>query len=162
MANEAELEAKFWKALKSDRTVMLSLVNSEHGRAQPMTALVENDERGPIWIFTSKETDLARTLGERSEAALHFASKGHEVWACVEGELVVDNDPAAIERLWNPWVAAWYENGKTDPKLLLLRFDPEEAQIWLNESSVFAGIKVLLGRDPKKDYDGKVAEVRLN
>jgi general stress protein 26 len=66
-----------------------------------------------------------------------------------------------IDKLWNPFVAAWYEGGKDDPKLQLLRFEPEHAQIWLNENSLFAGLKVLLGRDPKSDYDDKTAEVRL-
>ena len=66
-----------------------------------------------------------------------------------------DQDRANIDRLWNPFVAAWFEGGKTDPKLLLLRFDPREAQIWLNENSLFAGVKLLLGTDPKDDYAGK-------
>jgi hypothetical protein len=63
--------------------------------------------------------------------------------------------------LWNPFVAAWYEGGKTDPKLQLIRLDGEAAQIWLNENSLLAGIKMMLGSDPKKDYQDKVAEVRL-
>ena len=66
-----------------------------------------------------------------------------------------------IDRLWNRFVAVWYEGGKDDPKLVLLRFDAEHAEIWLNESSVFTGIKLLLGSDPKKDYKDKVATVSL-
>ncbi|PPT94483.1 pyridoxamine 5'-phosphate oxidase family protein, partial [Xanthomonas arboricola] len=72
-----------------------------------------------------------------------------------------DTDPAMVDRLWNPYVAAWYEGGKTDPNLALLRLDADHAQIWLNESSLLAGIKVLLGVDPKKDYQDKVADVPL-
>ena len=67
-----------------------------------------------------------------------------------------------IDRLWNKWVAAWFEGGKTDPKLQLLRFDLDRAQIWLNENNLLAGVKMLLGSDPKKDYADKTAEVRLN
>jgi len=161
MATPPEMEEKFWKTLKSDRTVMLSLVGVEDGASQPMTALVEDDSGGPIWIFTAKDTDLVQELGERHTALLHFSSKDHELFAAVEGELIADNDRAAIERLWNPYVAAWYEGGKDDPKLQLLRFEPDHAKIWLNESSLFAGVKTLLGKDPKKDYGDKVAEVRL-
>ena len=43
----------------------------------------------------------------------------------------------------------------------LIRFDPERAQVWLNENSLFAGVKMLLGADPKQDYKDKVAEVEL-
>ena len=37
----------------------------------------------------------------------------------------------------------------------------ERAEVWLDASSLVAGIKMLLGADPKKDYKDKVAEVRL-
>ena len=47
-------------------------------------------------------------------------------------------------------------------KLALLRLDAEQAQIWLNDSNLFAGVKLLFGVDPKKDYKKKVAEVSLD
>lgn len=163
MANESEIAEKFWKAVKSDRTVMLGLTGVEEGHAQPMTAQLEDGhEEGPIWFFTSNETDLSRAMGLGHRAILTFASKDHEVFATVHGELVKDNDRATIDRLWNRFVAAWFQGGKDDPKLQLLRFEPEHAQIWLNEHSLFAGVKLLLGRDPKEDYAGKVAEVDLD
>jgi hypothetical protein len=59
-------------------------------------------------------------------------------------------------------VSAWYAGGKNDPKLQLLRFEPERGQVWLNENSLFAGVKILMGQDPKKDYRDKVGEVRLH
>ncbi len=162
MTDTAEITAKFWKALRSDMTLMLGLVGVEEGHAQPMTAQLDGDEdAGPIWFFTSTETDLVRAMGPSHRAAAQFASKGHEVFASVEGQLVVDNDRAAIDRLWNRFVAAWFEGGKDDPKLQLLRFEPEHAQVWMNEHSLFAGVKVLLGRDPKQDYKDKTAEVEL-
>ena len=161
MSNEAELVAKFWKSLKSDRTAMVGLVGVEGDRAQPLTAQIENDDGGPIWFFTSSESDLVAQLASHKAAVLHFASKGHDLFASVEGDLSVDTDRATIDRLWNPFVAAWFE-GKDDPKIRLLRFDAGHAQIWLNENSLFAGLKMLLGRDPKKDYKDKVAETKLS
>jgi hypothetical protein len=38
MPGPAEIEARLWKALKSDRTVMLGLVGREDGHTRPMTA----------------------------------------------------------------------------------------------------------------------------
>jgi general stress protein 26 len=162
MPSDAEIEARFWKALKSDMTVMLGLAGVEEGHAQPMTAQLGNREgRGPIWFFTSADTDLVQALGGGAAATVLFASKGHELFASLDGRLMPDDDRATIERLWNRFVAAWFEGGKDDPKLRLIRFDPGSAQIWLNENSLFAGVKMLLGADPKKDYADKVAEVDL-
>src|SRR6188768_3532976 len=162
MPQDTEIESKFWKSLKSDMTVMLGLAGGDETHAQPMTAqLGDREGRGPIWFFTSKEADLVRELGAGAPAMLHFASKGHDLFASVDGRLVPDNDRATIDRLWNPFVAAWFEGGKGDPKLQLIRFEPEAAQIWLNDNSLFAGVKMLLGADPKQAYKDKVAEVDM-
>jgi general stress protein 26 len=159
MTTEREIEEKFWKALKSDRTIMLGLAGEGH--AQPMTAQLEEEGRGPIWIFSSRETDLVRSIGEGRRGAAQFSSKGHDLFASAEGDLSLSNDPVIIDLLWNPFVAAWYEGGKSDPKLILIRFDLDQAQIWLNENSLFSGIKLMLGSDPKEEYKDKVADVNL-
>jgi len=163
ISNEAKLTQKFWKALKSDRTFLLALPNADEGHSKPMTAMLDDGhEEGPIYVFTAKDTELVLAIEGSERAVAHFASKDHELFAAIHGELFLDNDRATIDRLWNPFVAAWFEGGKEDPKLQLLRFEPEHGQVWLNENSLFAGVRMLLGRDPKKDYQDKVAEVRLN
>ena len=121
---EAEIEARFWKDLKSAPFVMLGLVGARDGHTQPMTAQFERDH-GPLYFFTA-------------------------------------TDNGVIDRLWNPQVAAWFEGGRNDPKLCLLRLDTEKAELWLGASSIGAAITRLLGRDPKQDYKGKTAEVNLS
>ena len=156
-----ELEKEFWKSLKSDMTLMLGLDGVDDGHTRPMTAQLEHDDRGPIWFFTSKETVMVQKLANHDRAIATFASKGHDLFATIHGRLTVDNDRAVIDRLWNRFIAAWFEGGKDDPKLVLLRLDPERAEIWGDASSVIAGIKLLLGIDPKEDYKDKVAKVNL-
>ncbi len=162
MSNQAEIEQKFWKALRSDMTVMLGVSGVDDDHTRPMTAQIDGDEdRGPLYFFTSKETELVAELSQGSRAIATFASKGNDIFATIHGTLTADNDRAVIDRLWNSHVAAWYEHGKDDPKLQLLRLDTERAQIWVDASSLLAGVKVLLGIDPKQDYKDKVAEVSL-
>lgn len=161
--NDAEIQKKFWKALRSDMTVMLGLDGVADGHTRPMTAQLDGDEdRGPIYFFTSKDTELVAELTQDSRAIATFADKGNNVFATIHGALSTDDDRAVVDRLWNSHVAAWYEHGKDDPKLQLLRLDPERAQIWVDASSLLAGVKVLLGIDPKRDYKDKVAEVSLS
>src|SRR5688500_1743178 len=123
--NEAEyaLETKFWKALKDDRTVMLGLAGVEEGHSQPMTAQIlhDEDERGPIWFFTSKDNDLVKALSRSHRALLHFSSKGHDLFASIHGELTLDDDRRVVDQLWNSFIAAWYKGGKDDPNLQLMR-----------------------------------------
>lgn len=160
MASDAEITEKFWKALKSDMTMMLGVQGVEHDRTQPMAAQMLDDS-SYIWFFTTKDNGLVAAMRQNDRAIATFASKGHDLFATIDGRLDLDNDRETIDRLWNPYAAAWYEGGKDDPNLQLIRLDPASAQIWLNENSAFAGFKMLLGADPKKDYKDKVAEVAL-
>ncbi|MGN6229062.1 MAG: pyridoxamine 5'-phosphate oxidase family protein [Dyella sp.] len=159
MSTEQKLEEKLWSALSSDRTVMLGLNGVEDGHARPMTALVEGD-RGPIWFFTSQSNAVVENLARSDRAIAAFSAKNHDLFASIHGKLSVDQDRQVIGRLWNPFIAAWYD-GKDDPKLVLLRFDAEHAEVWLNESNLVAGVKMLFGADPKKDYRNKVGDVDL-
>lgn len=161
MTTPQELERKFWKALIDDRTMMVGLDGVEDGHTRPLTAHCEKGGGGPIFFFASTDNSLVHSTEAGRRAIACFASKGHELFATVHGKLSIDRDRANLERHWNRFVAAWYEGGKDDPKLVLLRLDPEHAQIWENESSLLAGVKLLLGVDPKKDYADKVAEVAL-
>ena len=139
MPSPQELTGKFWKALASDRTMMLGLDGAEDGHTRPMTVQVEND-KPPLWFF---------------------ASKGHDLFATVQGTLGINTDRTVVDRLWNRDVAAWYPGGKEYPSLVLLRLDAQQAQIWLHDSSLFTGAKLLLGADPKKEYAENTAQVRL-
>ena len=159
MPSETEIQSRFWKELKAERTIMLGLPGRHD--PQPMTALIEGETSGPLWIFTANDNGLVADLAGSGRALATFTGRKHDLFATLSGTLRLDNDRAAIERLWNPWVAAWFDGGKDDPRLALLRFDPDHAKIWLNATPVGAAIEWLLGRDPKESYRDKVAEVAL-
>lgn len=159
MATPEELKEKLWGSLRAQRTVMLALAGVEESHARPMTAMFEHDGP-PLWFFTSTDNALARAQAGQQRAVATFAAKGHDLFATLHGRLMLESDRGVLDRLWNRMVAAWYE-GKDDPRLALLRFEPDSAEIWLNDASVFTGAKILLGGDPRKSYAGKVASVRL-
>jgi general stress protein 26 len=160
MPTPDELEAKFWSTLRSDGVVMLGLVGVDDGHTRPMTAQVEGD-RGPIWFFTSKEAAIVTDLGSGRRAIAAFSAKGHGLFATIRGSLTVDTNRAVLDRLWNTQVAAWYKGGKDDPALIVLRLDAETAEIWLDGSSLVAGIRMLFGGDPKQVYKDNIAVVSL-
>ena len=164
MADDREIEEKFWKALKDSPFIMLGIEGERDGATQPMTVNFEDQDRdqGVLWIFTAKDHDLTRAMGQSSRAIASYSGKGHDLFASLRGTLAINNDPATIERLWSPIVAEWYE-GKDDPKLALVRFDVEDIKIWLSDLEGFLKpvLNKLLGRKPEAGMDEKVAEVSL-
>lgn len=162
MADEAEIEARFWKELKASPFLMLGLDGVRDGHTQPMTAQLDSKEdKGPLYFFTSNDNGLVMSLGQSSRAIATFTGKGHDLFASIHGNLSVHNDRAVIDRLWNAYVEAWFEGGKTDPKVTLLRLDLEKAAIWLGGSTIGAALTRLFGTDPKETYKDRMAEVAL-
>lgn len=155
-----EFETKFWKALESDRIMMLGVDGVEDGFARPMAAQIDG-HHSPIWFFTSSDNHLMDALAEGRRAVATFTSSGHDLYASVQGSLTVSQDRSMIDRLWNPQAAAWFEGGKDDPKIRLLRLDAKAAEIWLDSSNLLAGVKSLLGADPKKDAERNHGTVTL-
>lgn len=160
MPTPDSLESAFWKALKSDMTMMVGLDGVEDGLTRPMTAQLM-DGSNAMWFFTSPENGIVEHIDQGDRAVATFTSKGHDLFASVRGHIVRDQNRATIDKLWSSHVAAWYTGGKDDPKLVLLRLDPESAVIWDDASGIVAGIKSLFGADPKQDYKDKVAKVSL-
>jgi len=140
---------------------MVGIQSEVDGRLRPVTAQLDEDRPGPIWFFTSKDTALVQDLASDTRAIASFVAKGHDLFASVQGHLSLEADRAVVDRLWNRFVAAWYEGGKDDPKLALLRLDPDRGEVWLSGSSLVAGIRIMLGADPKREYKEKVAKMNL-
>lgn len=160
MADKADIEAQFWSALKADKTMMIGLDGVDDGHTRPMAAQVRDDE-GPIWFFTSADNALVQRLQPGARAIATFVSRDHDLFASVHGAFSLDQNRAVIDELWNPYVAAWYEGGKDDPNLRLLRLDPDKGEIWLGGTGFLAGLKMLVGMDPEPEFRERTAKVQL-
>jgi general stress protein 26 len=165
---EDRLRDAFWEALDDSPFMMLGLQGVEDSRTRPMTAQVDTDgdedDGGQLYFFAAKSESLGQAVGEGHRAVATYASKDHKVFAHVHGTLVPATDPAIVDRLWNPFIASWYKDGKDDPDLLLLRFDTESAEVWEAHagSTLVAAALKMLGRDPGKDHQRhNQAEVAL-
>ena len=160
MSNKEELKTAFFDALKSDRTLMLGLDGVDNGHTRPMTAQTE-DRGGTIWFFSGRDNVLVQQLQGRHNAIAAFSSKRHDIFASIEGSIRIDNDREVIDRLWSPFVAAWYDGGKDDPNLALLRLDATSVEVWRSDIGLLTGFKMMLGMDVKQEFSDDVAEVKL-
>ena len=99
-------------------------------------------------------TDRVAALARRKEFQ-HF-----DILVNVQGD-EPEIDPAVIDRYWSKQVEAWYEGGRNDPNLLMLRFDLGTAEIWLADLSLTGVFKMMFGGDVSKEMKSKHAEVAL-
>ena len=130
MSKHENITEKFWKALDDSPFVMLGLSGVDQAHTQPMTAQIDKNLNDCLYFFTNKQNRLVQSLSDSHSGVINFSAKNHSLFACVHGSMKVDNDQAIIDKFWSPVVGAWYEGGKDDPNLCMLRFDLDSAEIW--------------------------------
>jgi len=129
-SDRAAIETRLWNELENHNTGMLGLVGADvRQHFQPMTAFVE-PRTNQIWFFTYKDSDLAEAVGAGQTAMFVIQLKDFQ--ACIGGELTLAHDEARMEKYWNAVVAAWYPQGKSDPRLTMLRLRADDAQVWIS------------------------------
>lgn len=151
-----DIKTKMWKAMSQSPKVMVSLVNKDM-HAEPMYAQLDSDAHGRFWFYTTKDNRIA----QGGKAMIHFASKGHDVFACIRGTLVTESRSEIIDKYWSNPVEAWYEEGKDDPSLLMLRFELDDAEIWDADPSIKGVFKMLTGKNVQPEEMGDHKKVDL-
>lgn len=156
MTSDTDIKKRFWRELSESPLLMVS-VEGAHRHSLPMTAQLDRDANHCFWFYTTKQNRLARG----GAAMAQFASKDHYLFACIDGTLSAETNPAVIDRYWSREVEGWYPGGRNDPDLLMLRFDLGMAEIWLADMSLKGVFKQLFGGDVREEMKGKHVEVAL-
>ncbi|MGB3245020.1 MAG: pyridoxamine 5'-phosphate oxidase family protein [Sulfitobacter sp.] len=128
------LEKEFWNRLEDIRAGMLS---ADSARAVPMSHYVDDDDpANAIWFITAKGTDLSDAAMRGKPGEYIVSSNDESLYARIDGRLSVSNDEAKLADLWNGVASAWFEGGKQDPDVQLVRFDLSEAEVWITGGSL--------------------------
>ena len=141
----------------ADSPFLMVGLTGDDAHSEPMTAQLDKHADSEFWFYTKKDNRIARG----GPAMAQFVSKGQDLFACIKGRLTEETDPAVIDRYWNKQVEAWFDGGRDDPKLLMLRFDLDDAEIWESDRSATGLFKLLTGTRVTGDEVGDHADVKL-
>ena len=152
----SEVRDRMWEKMAKSPFVMVSLIGSDQ-HAEPMTAQLDEDVEGKFWFYTGKDNRIA----PGGPAMVQFVSKDHKVFACIKGKLAIETDQAVVDRYWSNMVEAWFEGGRNDPSLRMLRFELEIAEIWEGDESLLGKFKMLTGQKISGPEVGRHVETAL-
>jgi len=156
LQNSAKLRDALFDALEDEKVGMLG-VTGTRDHLQPMTHFFDR-ENGCLWFISSNRTDLVGHLaGGARDAHFTVTSGKGQLYACMSGPLAVADDPEKLDELWSPMASMWFDGGKDDPDVVLLRMPLHEAAVWLNEAGTLRfGIEMVRGA--MSDHDPEVGE----
>ncbi|WP_240953673.1 pyridoxamine 5'-phosphate oxidase family protein [Sphingomonas sp. G-3-2-10] len=155
-ANPQEVRERMWEKMSKSPFVMVTLIGSDN-HAEPLTAQLDEDANSKFWFYTRKDNRVA----PGGPAMAQFVSKDHKVFACIRGNLVPETDEAIIDKYWSNITEAWFDGGRQDPMLLMLRFELEDAEIWEGDESIVGKFKMLTGMKISGEEMGRHVETAL-
>lgn len=135
-----DISKQMWEAMADSPYVMISLSDSK-GHSEPMHAQLDKDANGEFWFYTTKTNRIAAG----GKAMAQFMSKNHELFACISGELLEETSQAIIDKYWSNAVEAWFEDGKNDKSLKMMRFKLDDAEIWTVDPGIKGTLKLASG-----------------
>jgi general stress protein 26 len=98
-------------------------------QTRPMTVQKVDDD-GNFWFFSSRTSHKNDEVRNDSRVQLLFANTSESEYLTVNGTATITQDRNKIDEMWSPMVKAWFQEGKDDPNLTLIRVTPESAYYW--------------------------------
>ncbi|AXK72066.1 general stress protein [Lysobacter sp. TY2-98] len=111
--------------------VAMLTTQGENGRlfSRPLgVAEVEFD--GDLWFATGADSEKVREIEATPQVNVAFASDDNGTYISISGRAIATRDRGDIERHWKPYMAPYFEGGKDDPNLCLIRVEAESAEYW--------------------------------
>jgi general stress protein 26 len=99
-------------------------------------AVLDHDFDGSLWFFTQDPSPKVNDVALHPKVNVAYTDgKGY---LSIAGTATVEHNSTRIDQLWNPMVEAWFENGKDDPSVALLRVDAISAEYWASDKPAVA------------------------
>jgi len=134
-----EHKALIWNLIKEIKVGMLVTEEKQHDgmRARPMQ-LVQDDYDGTLYFYTSKQSAKAFEIEKEKDVCITFSDHQKSIYVSLTGKAHISEDQALIDRYWSPGVAAWFEGGKDNEDLAILKLKVERGEHWdSNENKLF-------------------------
>lgn len=97
--------------------------------ARPMS-LQECDEEGNLWFLSSEASNKNFEIKDDRRVQLFFMNNSNSEYLSVYGNAFIYTDKSTIEDKWSDLANAWFEEGKEDPLVSVIRVTPEEIYYW--------------------------------
>ena len=128
---------KIWSLAKSIRVAMLVTRHGDSMAARPMFSLIREEEE-TVWFITERASGKMAEAAQNSQALLTFSNGMDGDHVVMTGRVSPHDDRAKLEALWGPGATVYFPKGPTDPKAVLLKFTPIEAEYWTGGSGVMS------------------------
>ncbi|CAA9274941.1 MAG: Pyridoxamine 5'-phosphate oxidase [uncultured Arthrobacter sp.] len=132
------------KILDKADIAILTTTNAQGQLVSRPLAVHGKDFDGDLWFFTEDPSPKADEI--RANPQVNVSISTGKGYLSIAGTASLTRDQAKIDELWGPTVSAWFENGRDDPAVALIKVDADTAEYWsMDAPRVVSAIKMVKG-----------------
>ncbi len=132
------------KILDKADIAILTTTNAQGQLVSRPLAIHGKDFDGDLWFFTEDPSPKADEI--RANPQVNVSVSTGKGYLSIAGTASLTRDQAKIDELWGPTVSAWFENGRDDPAVALIKVDADTAEYWsMDAPRVVSAIKMVKG-----------------
>ena len=129
--------------LKGIKFAMITFISDKgHLHSVPMTTQ-DTDFNGIVWFLGSKSSELVKNIPLNNQVNLGYSNISNNDYVSINGIAECVVDPAILDQIWSPAYEAFFEHGKSDPDIQLLRVISNGAQYWKGSGKVATLFKLV-------------------
>lgn len=140
-------------AMDADITMFATNLKQSPVTVRPMSTQ-QVDEDGNLWFLSRNDSNKNREIAQDNRVQLFYSNKGDSEYLSVYGMAEILRNKKKIEELWNPIIKAWFNEGKDDPSITLLKVIPQDVYYWdTKQNKLVTLIKLAYGAVTGKPVD---------
>lgn len=152
-----EHKQKIWKMIKDIKVGMLVTLDHDTPHARPMH-LVQDEYDGTLWFYTRRSAEKVFETQEDHDVCLSFSDQEDGIYVSLSGKAKLTDNRELIEKYWNPFVAAWFPEGKDDPDVTLMEIKVQMGEHWKAKESKTFQLYEIAKANLKKDATPNLGE----
>ncbi|MCU1386929.1 MAG: pyridoxamine 5-phosphate oxidase [Ilumatobacteraceae bacterium] len=125
---------------------------------RPLTVARATDNRIEILLDTSEP--WAKDIHDGDSAVATLSDNRKNAWASMHGRATLTTDAEAIDDLWNPAAAAFFDNGRQSVGIAVLRIAVDSGHYWSAPSgrlgNLITMVKAKLGSSEDSGEHGPI------
>lgn len=151
--------------IKDIKFAMLVTTTADgHLHARPMTTQ-QTEFDGDVWFIGAKDSEAVADMRARPQVNVSYADTGSSNYVSIHGTAELVEDRAKLDELWSDMYNMYFEGGKEDPNIQLIKINAGGAEFWESGGKIrtlFALAKNLLpGQQAESGDLGKNETVKL-
>jgi len=123
-------------------TMLTTRTYEDHLHSCPMNTTETSIGAKEIWFIGHSPSETVDNIKKNPQVNLAYVSQDDKQYLSITGKAELVEDKDKLDELWSMAYNAYFEQGKEDPKVQLIKVVPQGAEYWANGNAFASAVKM--------------------